>query len=54
MKAAKGKIRCDLPAERVQTPPRLGDTVSPDDESPNDAANGVDDVLAQTVEHVEK
>ena len=50
MKAAKAKFGCFLPAERVKTPPRLGDTVSPDDE----AANGVDDVLAETVEHVEK
>ena len=50
MKAAKAKFGCFLPAERVKTPPRLGDTVSPDDE----AANGVDDVLAETVEQVEK
>ena len=38
----------------MKPPPRLGDTVSPDDDAPIDAANGVDDVLAETVEQVEK
>jgi len=38
----------------VKTPLRFGGTVSPDGEAPTDAANEVDDVLAETVEHVEK
>ena len=38
----------------MKTPLRLGGTVSPDGEASPDAVNEVDDVLAETVEHVEK
>ena len=38
----------------MKPPLWVGDTVSPDGEAPTDAANEVDDVLAETVEHVEK
>ena len=38
----------------MKTPLRLGGTVSPDGEASPDAANEVDDVLAETVEYVEK
>lgn len=38
----------------MKTPLRLGGTVSPDGETSPNAANEVDDVLAETVEHVEK
>ena len=38
----------------MKTPLRLGGTVSPNGEASPDAANEVDDVLAETVEHVEK
>ena len=38
----------------MKTPLRLGGSVSPDGEAPPDAVNEVDDVLAETVELVEK
>ena len=38
----------------MKTPLRLGGTVSPNGEASPDAANEVDDVLAETVEYVEK
>ena len=54
MKAAKGEICTFSAAERVKTPRWFGDTVSPEGNAPDDAANGVGDVLAETVEKVEK
>ena len=54
MKAAKGEIWTFSAAERVKTPRWFGDTVSPEGNSPTEAANDVGDVLAETVEQVEK
>ena len=54
MKAAKGEIWTFSAAERVKTPWWFGDTVSPEGNSPTEVANDVGDVLAETVEQVEK
>ena len=54
MKAAKGEIWTFTAAERVKTPRWLGDTVSTEDDSPTEATDDVGDVLAETVEKVEK
>ena len=54
MKAAKHLNRLILAAERVKTPRWFGDTVSPEGDAPADTANDVGDVLAETVEKVEK